>query len=145
MELAAQQAADKPLIDKKKQEEVVARISRTVRLIPQELRNALSWAAIMLPTLLQVATRALFVLGAIAMALSVFKPISLQPLMFIGLALWVGAFLCGMWRHFFLQSPIPTRGGEVKFESQPISHVLWFSIATALGGFFIHVLLHNSF
>lgn len=99
----------------------------------------------MLPKLLQIATRALFVLGTIAMALAIFKPISLQPLMFIGLALWVSAFLCGLWRHFFLQSPIPVRGGgEVKIESKPISYVLWFAVATAFGGLFIYVLLHNS-
>ncbi|QLQ31466.1 MAG: hypothetical protein HZT40_07490 [Candidatus Thiothrix singaporensis] len=79
---------------------------------------------IMLFKFLQITTRTLFVLGSITMMLAIFKPISLQSLMFVGLALWVGAFLCALWHHFFLKSPIPVRrGGYVKFESQPIGYV----------------------
>lgn len=42
IELLAQQSTHKPLIHKRKQEEVVTKISRIDRCIPQELRDTLS-------------------------------------------------------------------------------------------------------
>lgn len=45
IELLAQQSTHKPLIHKRKQEEIVTRISHIDRFIPQELRDTLSWSS----------------------------------------------------------------------------------------------------
>jgi len=74
---------------------------------------------------LKSAARILMALGLLSMAYALLWPLYGAPFMPIGLALWVGAFLCSVWRIFALRLPFAGRGGAaVVVPSSPPNPIL---------------------
>jgi hypothetical protein len=62
---------------------------------------------------LKLATHALITLAIVSVAIAIVSPASHSPYLSGGLIALVLAFLCALWRIFFLKLPISGRGGAV--------------------------------
>jgi len=94
--------------------------------------------------LLKLATFALITLAIVSLAIAILAPVPHSIYFFCGLVMLVLAFLCALWRIFFLELPIHSRGGAIiTVETHPMSYHVAFIAGSLFGGFLLFVLIHS--
>ena len=94
--------------------------------------------------ILKRATFALITLAIVSLAMAILAPVSSSPYFFCGLVALVLAFLCALWRIFFLKLPIHSRGGAIMTaETHPMSYRIAFLACSLFGAFLLYVLIHS--
>ena len=93
---------------------------------------------------LKLATQALITLAIVSVAIAIVSPASHSPYLSGGLIALVLAFLCALWRIFFLKLPINGRSGAVlTIRIHPISYRVAFLAGSLIGGLLLYVLIHS--
>ena len=93
---------------------------------------------------LKLATQALITLAIVSVAIAIVSPASHSPYLSGGLIALVLAFLCALWRIFFLKLPISGRGGAVlTIQTHPNSYRVAFLTGSLIGGLLLYVLIHS--
>lgn len=93
---------------------------------------------------LKLATVTLIALAIVLLAIAILSPASHWPYLFGGLIFLVLAFLCALWRIFFLKLPISSRGGAIMtVETHPMSYRVAFLAGSLFGAFLLYVLIHS--
>ncbi len=97
----------------------------------------------MLATSLRSIARALVLLGVIALFAAVIFPTSMSGTIFLGLALWVSAFLITFTRAYILRAPLPGRGGLFEYRAHPVAYHVGFDAVVAIFGFILGILIRG--
>lgn len=93
---------------------------------------------------LKHATQGLITLAIISIAIAIVSPASRSSYLVGGLIMLVLAFLCVLWRIFFLKLPINGRGGAVlTIQTHPISYRAAFLAGSLIGGLLLYVLIQS--
>ena len=93
---------------------------------------------------LKLVSVVLVALAIVSLAIAILIPAPHSRYFFCGLVALVLAFLCALWRIFFLKLPIHSRGGAIMTaQSHPVSYFIAFVAGSLIGAFLLYILIHS--